>query len=150
MTGLGRNIFQTLGHKLTGTNLGRGILATGAVYGGVKAGQSAGVLPLGSVLDLARLTPGIVANQVDRFGRAVGSIVGPATNTNPTLTAPATPTAHATFSGRLMNTFFPSLATPAQPAPVTPSPAATVVPSASGNAIPMLAAAALGAFLLLK
>jgi len=127
-TGLGRNVFETLGHKLTGTNLGRGLLAAGATVGGVKVAQHYGALPQGSVVDLAKLLPGVVSNQVTRGTRAVQ-----------TLFAPAAPAGTAVAAG------------PATPPATAPAAGVKTLPTAvtKGPALPLMLAAGLGAFLLL-
>jgi len=127
-SGLGRNVFETIGHKLTGTNLGRGILAAGATVGGVKLAQAAGALPQGSVVDLAKLLPGVVSNQVTRGTRAVQ-----------TLFAPATPTGTAVAAG------------PATPPATAPGTGAKTLPTTltKGPALPLMLAAGLGALLFL-
>jgi len=76
LSGLGRNFFSTAWHKLTKTNLGRGVLAAGAAVAGAKLGQATGFIPKGSLVDLAKVTPGIIANQATRLGRGVASVAG--------------------------------------------------------------------------
>ncbi len=137
-TGLGRNIFQTLGHKLTGTNLGRGLLAAGATVGGVKLAQHYGALPQGSVVDLARLLPGIVENQVTRAGRAIQSVLQPAVEPVVAGTA-AGVAAGAATAGRKGPT----------PAPVPTTTKTLPTAISKGPALPLMLAAGLGALLLL-
>ncbi len=86
-SGLGRNIFSTLWHKVkkgasnvahaaTHTTLGKIALGVGVAAAGAKLGQKAGWLPKGSLVDLVKLTPGIVANQATRLGRGVAAFGG--------------------------------------------------------------------------
>jgi len=87
LAGLGRNFLSTAWHKVkkgasnvahaaTHTTLGKIALGVGAAAAGAKLGQFTGLLPKGSLIDLAKLTPGILANQATRLGRGAASVAG--------------------------------------------------------------------------
>jgi len=87
LSGLGRNFLSTAWHKVkkgasnvahaaTHTTLGKIALGVGAAAAGAKLGQFTGLLPKGSLIDLAKLTPGILANQATRLGRGAASVAG--------------------------------------------------------------------------